>query len=154
MHKPSRKHLRLPGYDYSRNGAYFITICTAGRKPLLSRVVPGDGATVPATIALTNIGQIAERHALRIPGLQNYVIMPNHIHLLLLLDDASNPDRRDISSLIRSFKTLVTKSVGKPLWQTSFHDHIIRDEQDYLNCWNYIDLNPDKWALDRYYEEI
>ena len=150
MSRPVRKHPRLSGFDYAKNGAYFITICTAERKQILSRVIPGDGVTASAATELTDIGQVAERHVLRIPGLQAYVIMPNHIHLLLLLDDTANPGRRSVSNLIRSFKTMVTKAVGIPIWQTSFHDHIIRSEQDYLNCWNYIATNPDKWALDRY----
>ena len=50
-------------------------------------------------------------------------------------------------------KEAVTKSVGFPIWQKSYHDHIIRDEADYRRIWEYIDNNPAKWREDCYYEE-
>ena len=72
--------------------------------------------------------------------------MPNHIHMII-----HKTDGKPIASDIRSFKVLVTKSIGKSIWQRSFYDHIIRNEADYLIKWKYIDENPAKWADDDYY---
>ena len=59
---------------------------------------------------------------------------------------------QSISSIIKSFKTLVTKEIGKPIFQRSFYDHIIRGEGDFREIWEYIDGNPQKWREDRFYE--
>lgn len=91
MDHPERKKNRLESYDYSQNGAYFITICTDKRKCLLSNIV---GATLgrPASAQLTQWGRCVENAILRIPQcysdvrLEKYVIMPNHIYLLLMID--------------------------------------------------------------------
>ena len=81
-----RKPNRLPDYDYSTPGAYFITICTEGRKLLLSHIV-GGGALDAPNVLLTEAGQITQRHIIsgnRISGVtvEKYVIMPNHIDYL------------------------------------------------------------------------
>jgi len=65
---------------------------------------------------------------------------------------ASSPTK-NVSSIVRSIKTLTTKEIGKPIFQRFFHDHIIRGEDDYLKIWNYIDTNPQKWAEDCFYTE-
>ena len=85
----------------------------------------------------------------------NFVIMPNHVHLLLSLHPEETGGRRNaaptISSVVNQFKGCVTKAVGSPCWQKSFHDRIVRDEREYLKIWEYIDANPGKWTEDRYY---
>ncbi|MBQ7799940.1 MAG: hypothetical protein IJ370_05555, partial [Oscillospiraceae bacterium] len=58
---------------------------------------------------------------------------------------------KSIPQLVKSFKTLITKEIGKSIFQRSFHDHVIRDERDYLKIWNYIDTNPAKWNVDCFY---
>ena len=81
--------------------------------------------------------------------------MPNHIHLLLRIgadNGAPESTRPTISQVIGAFKRLTNKETGQKLWQSSFHDHIIRDENDYLTRWQYIDENPAKWAEDQYYK--
>ena len=94
MDYPNRKPLRLKHYDYSSPGAYFITICTAGKRCLLSHITVGDGLARPA-VKLTNIGGIVERQIEAIPlrfptvTVDKYVIMPNHIHLLISLEGDS-----------------------------------------------------------------
>ncbi|MBE6741187.1 MAG: hypothetical protein E7570_02695 [Ruminococcaceae bacterium] len=105
---------------------------------------------------LTDYGKIAEKHLLLIPGIKHYVIMPNHIHLIIVKDNdgkirASCPTT--VSSDIRSFKTVVTKEIGRSIWQARFHDHIIRDDYDYMLHVQYIDENPKKWLMgkDEYY---
>lgn len=59
---------------------------------------------------------------------------------------ASTPTSQSVSQLVKSFKILVTKQAGFSIWQRSFYDHIIRDECDYLEIWQYIDENPIKWG--------
>ena len=83
-----------------------------------------------------------------IPGITNYVIMPNHIHLIVEKENILNSV---LSNDIRSFKTLVTKEVGFQIWQSSFYDHIIRDDYDYNVHLQYINDNPIKWYEDKYY---
>ena len=63
---------------------------------------------------------------------------------------ASAPTQ-SVSDRIRSFKTLVSKQIGVSIWQRSFYDHVIRNKEDYLHIWKYIDDNPAKWAEDKYY---
>ena len=88
----------------------------------------------------------------------NYVIMPNHVHLLLSIHSERAGGRRNaaptISSVVNQFKGSVSKAIGFSCWQKSFHDHIVRDEREYLQIWAYIDANPGKWEEDRYYISI
>lgn len=147
MSRPQRKHPRLPEYDYAQQGAYFLTICTKDRACLLSRILLPKSEADGAAVSLTEIGEIVLQYLQKLPGLDSYVIMPNHIHLIVFRDE----DDRSISADIRSFKTLVTKQVGRSIWQTSFHDHILRDPNDYLLHREYMDKNPAKWLKDPYY---
>ena len=150
--KFSRKPNRLNGYDYSSQGAYFITICTLDRKCTLSHIVGGDALIAPQT-NLTHCGEIARKYIESMPGIDKYVIMPNHIHLLIAIDGPMKASAPTISvpNLIRSFKVLVSKEIGQSIWQRSYHDHITRDEEDYLNHLQYIENNPAKWSEDKYY---
>ena len=150
--KFNRKPNRLKNYDYSSQGAYFITICTLDRKCILSRIVGGDALIAPQT-NLTHFGEIAREYIESMPGIDKYVIMPNHIHLLIAIDGPMKASAPTISvpNLIRSFKVLVSKEIGQSIWQRSYHDHIIRDEEDYLNHLQYIENNPAKWSKDKYY---
>ena len=102
---------------------------------------------------LTEIGRLTDAAIQRLPvvfdgvTILNRVVMPNHLHLLIELHDATIP----LSSVINYFKGYVTRRIGSRLWQKSFYDHIIRDETDYRRIWEYIDNNPGKWFEDRYY---
>jgi putative transposase len=156
-----RKHPRLKDYDYSQNGCYFVTICTKERARILGEVV-GRDAHIPPYIALSSIGECVEKYIGSIPTanlqvqVDNYVIMPNHIHLLISIQDSENgggmwASRPTIQTIVRSLKILVSKKAGFNIWQTSYYDHIIRNETDYLAHWQYIDDNPAKWAEDEYY---
>ena len=150
--KFNRKPNRLKNYDYSSQGAYFITICTLDRKCTLSHIVGGDALIAPQT-NLTHCGEIARKYIESMPWIDKYVIMPNHIHLLIAIDGPMKASAPTISvpNLIRSFKVLVSKEIGQSIWQRSYHDHIIRDEEDYLNHLQYIENNPAKWSKDKYY---
>lgn len=158
---PKRKHPRLDHYDYSTAGAYFITICTQNRRCLLGRIV-GRGLA-PAEIQYTAYGQIAQAQLLlleqRYPSLKidQYVIMPNHIHAILLLEETAGDSRcptiTDIVCAYKSFTTRQCKKV-KPidkLFQVSFYEHVIRGREDYNEIAEYIINNPKKWELDKLY---
>ena len=144
QHFAQRKWPRLKNYDYSSGGFYFITICTKNRKRFLSRIEANPGET--ARLLLSEYGRVVESYLVSFPGIEKYVIMPNHIHLIV-----HKTNGKSICDDVRSFKGLVTKKIGKSIWQDSFYDHVIRDEADYLIKWNYIEENPEKWAEDEYY---
>jgi REP element-mobilizing transposase RayT len=148
---PKRKPTRLKQFDYSQNGYYFITICTHKKQKILCDIVGDDAHIVPS-----QCGIIVEKYISNIPGIDKYIIMPNHIHLIIQNYNgtmwASSPTQ-SISQKIKSFKTLVTKEIGHNIFQRSFHDHIIRGEKDYLKIWNYIDTNPQKWQQDCFFTE-
>ncbi len=147
MKRMDRKKLRLSGFDYSTNGAYFVTLCTINRKCILSSIRKSGNYSYPE-VKLTDIGLIVKKYMNNIPGITNYVIMPNHIHLIVEKENILNSV---LSNDIRSFKTLVTKEVGFQIWQSSFYDHIIRDDYDYNVHLQYINDNPIKWCEDKYY---
>lgn len=157
---PKRKHPRLKHYDYARTGAYFITFCTKDRRCVLSSV--GRGALAPPQVALTPYGEIVDELIQKIPlvysgtFLEHYVIMPNHVHLLLRLDmddGGAGAPRPTVSAVVGGIKSLSTRKIGTTIWQASFYDHVIRDDNDFLRVWTYIDANPAKWAEDCYYTE-
>jgi putative transposase len=152
---PKRKPNRLKNYDYSRNGAYFVTVCVKDRHELLGKIVGCDAHIAPH-IELSEYGMVVEKYIHGITGMVHYVIMPNHIHMIIEIHRengsmwASTPTQ-SVSQLIKSFKILVTKQIGFSLWQRSFHDHIIRNEQEYEKIWEYIATNPLKWEEDCFY---
>lgn len=162
---PKRKPNRLPDFDYSTNGAYFITVCVENRENLLSRVVGGDALDAPQC-HLTTIGEIVRKSILWGNGhgavtVDKFVIMPNHIHLILMVDRfatngpprASAPTHAAIPQFISTWKRLCSKALGRNIFQRSYHDHIIRGETDYLKIWQYIDTNPAKWQEDCFYND-
>lgn len=121
----------------------------------MSTVVGADAYIGPHT-ALTGYGKIVERYIQTIPGIDKYVIMPNHVHLIVLIEQENGPmwasaPTQSLPNHIRSFKTLTSKAAGISLWQRSYYDHVIRNEREYLQIWQYIDDNPAQWAEDEYY---
>lgn len=160
MELPKRKNIRLKEYDYSQNGAYFVTICSKDREQLFWRV----GATFgrPQDEYLSNIGKLVDDEIKKIStiyenvSIENYVIMPNHVHMIILIaNDGGRPeDAPTVSQIVQQFKGSISKQAGRSLWQKSFYVHIVRNEQDYQEIWNYIDSNPLRWAEDKYYIDI
>ena len=151
MELPQRKINRIPEYNYNQNGAYFITICTQDRKPILSQIV-GDGSPVPKTaglIAEKTIMQITEKYPS--VSVEKHVIMPDHIHILLRIDNGTGNPSPTLGNIIGWYKYQVTKEVnrqnytaGEKLFQRSYYDHVIRNQQDYNAVWEYIEQNPRK----------
>lgn len=139
-----------------------MTFCTANREQVLSRICVGRGALTPPCVELSAIGRMVEKHILRANELygnaavDSYVIMPNHVHLILALTPSAGggvraPRPTFLSDVIRSIKAMVTKEIGYSVWQTSYYDHVIRNEDDYLRIRQYISDNPAHWAEDEYY---
>ena len=158
-----RKHPRLKQYDYSIPGAYFITICINERKNLLGTVGRGLAPAEEITVRLSKYGEIIREELLKIKqkyenvDIKHYVIMPDHIHLILELvrNSAGASPRPTVMDIICAFKSVVTAKVrangfiGK-FFQTSFYDHIIRNKQDYDETVKYIYENPAR----KYYEKM
>ncbi len=163
MDLPKRKHPRLKNYDYGQNGCYFVTVCSKNRSPVFGHIV-GRDALIPPQMVLSDAGKLAERYINNISlvyesiSLDKYVIMPNHIHMLLSFDDMTASEnggmrasRPTLTSVIRSIKTMVTRDIGHSIWQASFYEHIIRNSESYDSVCKYIDDNPRKWTEDKYY---
>ena len=146
----SRKSPRIPNYDYSNQNYYFITICTHNRKCIFGN--PNH---------LNDLGKIVKRHIDNISSfyygvlIDKYVVMPNHIHMIICVSGDGNPD---VSQIVGQFKIGVTKEIRQnnpnmEIWQRSYHDHIIRNQKSYENIWLYIDGNPQCWDKDCFYIE-
>lgn len=167
-----RKSLRLPAYDYSQNGVYFITICTEGKKHIFGRVVGGGVLDAPH-VCLSDRGNIAEQTLLEMNdfygdiSIDKYVVMPNHVHLLLQAHacEAAGHVGPALQDVVRWYKTMTTNAFirvvkagemppfDKTVWQASFYDEVIRGQDHYLRAWQYIDDNPAHWAEDEYYSD-
>ncbi|MDA9128979.1 transposase [Candidatus Gracilibacteria bacterium] len=147
----TRKKLRLKGFDYGSKGYYFITICTKGRIHYFGDVVEGN-------VILNDYGEAAEEcwgniveHYEGIE-LDEFIIMPNHIHGIIIV--GNEYFRSDISNVIKGFKIGVTKEIRQNhkdyefAWQKSFHDVIIRNQDQLDKSREYIRMNPMKWEED------
>lgn len=173
--RPNRRSIRLQGYDYSRAGAYFITICTQDRACLFGEVVDGK-------MRLNECGNIVRHEWFRSAEIRHeivlfpdeFVVMPNHIHGIVRIvqsHDADHrrgdrpvaptkpphgPEKHSVASLVAGFKSAVTKRInalrgtpGLPVWQRNYYEHIIRDEESLNRIRQYILDNPARWAFDR-----
>lgn len=151
MELPERKKNRLENYNYSENGAYFITICVKDRKKILSDIVGADTIR-PCEIILSKFGKIVDEAINNIPNIykniavKKHIIMPDHIHLILFINQGNG---RIVSAptVIAGMKRYVSKKCGFSIWQKGFYDHIIRNQEDYNEIWEYIENNPKKWLL-------
>jgi REP-associated tyrosine transposase len=169
MEYKKRKNTRKRSYDYSSVGYYFITSCTHNHQCIFANFV-GEGFPLPhvydkASLKLTDQGEIIKENITNLQQkystiqIDNYVIMPNHIHMILIItydNGRENPSpTTTVGQIMGYFKYQTTKQINgiikreiKKVWQRSYHDHIIRNEKDYQRIWQY---NPQKWELDRYY---
>lgn len=162
---PNRKNPRLKCYDYSKPGAYFVTICTHNKKKSLSNIVgaihesPSLQLTVKGEIVDDIIKSFPESFGVRI---DRYIIMPNHIHLIMIISDSDvlraireSPlhHRSALSKAVGYIKMNASKKIHKQfgittVWQRSFYDHIIRDKDDYEKIAKYMYNNPKRWQFD------
>jgi len=176
--KRNRKSLRLQNYNYSHPGYYFVTICTKKMVHCLGYVQNGE-------MHLSEIGEIIKNEWVRTGTirtnveLDQWVIMPNHIHGIIIINNDNNivgthcsaslhvldyyknhfgPQRNNLSSIIRGFKSATTNQIHQLgysnfRWQPRFHDHIIRNIQSLDHIRSYIMNNPEKWYMDEYNTE-
>ena len=152
---PIRKPIRVENHDYSTPGAYFITVCTANRERIFWNSVGAD-IIRPENVPLSAVGRIAEQGILQMAEhyknvvVDQYCIMPDHVHLILRIEsdiDGRMVSAPTVSTVVGSMKRWVSRQIGRPIWQKSFYDHGIRNQQDYDEIWEYIENNPLKYAL-------
>jgi REP element-mobilizing transposase RayT len=162
-----RRSVRLRGYDYTQASGYFVTICTYQRECLFGEIVDRE-------MRVNDLGRIAERVWLHTADvrpnimLDAFVVMPNHIHGIIALTARvtateshtdcvrrSGPLRGSLGAIMGQFKSIVTKTInrlrGGPemlVWQRSYFEHIIRNENDLRRIRDYIENNPARWAED------
>lgn len=163
-----RHSIRLQGYDYTQEGAYYVTIVTWQRDFLFGEIVDGE-------MILNERGNIADECWREIPGhfphveLGAYVVMPNHVHGIIVIggrgaiyraptDDTNiekfgKPVKGSLPTIIRTYKAAVTRLIGRELnetsiWQRNYYEHIIRNEKDLQNKTDYIEANPSLWDED------
>ncbi len=164
MEMPKRKSIRLKDYDYSQNGAYFVTICTHNRECLFGDIVGADSISARTcdSISARMIDEIfvktinEHKHVF----CTKYVIMPNHFHAIIVIERADIESAPTLPQIVQSFKRYSTieyiKMVkrgalppfDKHIWQRGYYEHIIRNEKCYNDIWNYIDNNPLLWKQD------
>lgn len=157
-----RKSPRLPGYDYAQSGAYFVTICTQLRQHHFGDIQNQAMIFSPmGSIVQAEIAQIPQRW--QQVDLDGFVVMPNHVHAIIVLIHPSGMDTQKpptLGRIVGNFKAGVTRlavaqgllDAGDPLWQERYHDHIIRDERRYHIIRQYIQENPARWEEDRFFK--
>jgi len=162
MELKKRKPNRLKDHDYSSPGSYFITVCTYGRERILSEVVrSGEGSGY--TVALTGYGELVRSAIESIPGVyacatvDSYVIMPNHVHLLITLHACGSGRPvvapTGIDRILQQTKGYVSKAAGRRMWQKSFFDHVVRNAEDYASSKEFIKASPAMWIRNSHYFE-
>ena len=154
-----RRSIRLPGYDYSQPGAYFVTICTYQRECTF-------GTVQDHTVVLSQLGEIVEQCWRALSGhfrfieLDTFAIMPNHVHGIVAINDygqanssgSSGTRPRSLGSIIQNFKSISTRKMKHAfqngvatIWQRSYYERVIRDQTELNNVRRYIETNPDRW---------
>ena len=159
--RPKRKPTRLPKFDYSSPGVYFLTLCTKERQCILGRVLDRPTEADLPVLRLSPLGQLVSRQIQAMNDLyesvsvDHFVVMPNHVHLLLVVlneGKASSAANATVPRFISTLKRFSNQQAGMDLWQRSYHDHVVRSERDYLRIWQYIDSNTEKWKTDCFYQ--
>jgi len=173
--KHHRRSIRLPGYDYSRSGAYFVTICAQDRACLFGDIADGVMRLNDAGRVVADSWQWLESQYDYVE-LDEWMVMPNHIHgIIVITDDNDNggcrggsrtaptgdarnatPKRKPIGRLIGAFKTVSTKRInelrgtpGISVWQRNYYEHIIRNNDELNRIRDYIANNPKQWEIDQ-----
>jgi putative transposase len=166
-----RRSIRLKGYDYSQNGAYFVTICTQDRRCLFGDIVQGVFVPNPAGKMIRQVWDEAPDHYPIQHG--EFVVMPNHIHAIVILSNTiqntdenigqpqGNNPTMTLGDVVHRYKTMTTHryTIGvktddwpaffKRLWQRNYYEHIIRNDDEYHTISDYIINNPKKWDDDK-----
>jgi putative transposase len=156
---PHHRSLRLPGYDYSQDGAYFVTVCTNHRISLFGSIHAGLFTHNEAGTEMEHLWQTLPARFPQVE-LDGFVIMPNHIHGILFFQ-SSQSGSASLSRVVGAFKSLSTLAYGRGvrqqgwppfdgrLWQASFYEHVIRSEEALQRIRSYVQENPAQWEHDR-----
>jgi REP element-mobilizing transposase RayT len=145
---------RLKGYDYSQAGAYYITIVSKNRKCYFGKIENGEMLLNDFGKNVTNFWNAIPDHFSYVI-IDEYVVMPNHVHGIIFLDDFDNTliKRQPIGVIINQFKRICTIKIRESDinfgWQSRFHDHIIRNEEELNRIRQYIIDNPKNWKGDK-----
>ena len=169
--RKARHSIRFPGFDYSSPGNYFVTICADQRRCHFGRIEKDEAV-------LTGLGEAARKCWIEIPEhfpnveIDSYVVMPNHLHGILVInpkfpaaarqtksaltaESFGKPVSGSIPTIIRSFKAAVTKRAHESgllftgvVWQRGYFEHVLRDSREFVNAKDYIIKNPLGWAFD------
>ena len=160
-----RCSIRLQGYDYSKDGLYFLTLCSQKQLFLFCEIID-------SFVRLSEIGEIINTCWNSIPThypdviLHEFVVMPNHIHGIIEITKPivrvenfqplqshryQHVTSRSIASIVRGFKIGTTKQIGYSVWQRNYYDHVIRNDAEYRRIAQYIENNPANWGKDRFY---
>jgi len=172
----NRQSIRLHGYDYSRKGAYFITICAKNRQCLFGKITNDK-------MVLNKYGKIVQDEWMESSRIRKeikldyFIVMPNHIHGIIFITNQNpssrstetndvgatgrsplprGPKPKSLGSFVAGFKSIITKRInefrkipGSSVWQRNYYDHIIRNENELHQTREYIVNNPAKWEYDR-----
>ena len=162
--KKNRRSIRLQGYNYSRPGAYFVTICTRNRECIFGDIVNAD-------MVLNEYGIIVRDEWIKSAEIRDeceldeFVVMPNHFHGIMWIRAHCRGDRpvaptgprpHSLGSLMAGFKPAATKRINKlrrtpgaKLWQRNYYERIIRNDDELHRIREYIINNPAQWDMDR-----
>ncbi len=169
---PNRKSIRLPEYDYSQPGAYFVTICVRGKEPLLGKIMNGE-------VRLTKLGQIADEGIRQLPSrfpsieILIFCVMPNHVHFIIAntnmgrggvtppsasQGEGTSPLPKDtLGKIVGFYKYQTTKQInqarntpGIRFWQRNYYERVIRNDRELQATYDYIIANPPNWEQDEY----
>lgn len=163
-----RKSVRLPQFDYSNNGAYFVTVCSKNRQRLFGRIE--ESVVRPSSLGIL-VAHLLKSIPNHFPNfhLDEFIVMPNHLHAILavqrgtacrtpMYEEFGKPVPGSIATVVRSFKSEVTRrwrskggQKSAVIWQRGYYLHVIRDQDELNRVRRYIRLNPLKWELDQYY---
>jgi REP element-mobilizing transposase RayT len=160
------RSVRIQGYDYSQSGAYFVTICTWQKNLIFGEITKG-------IIHLSKLGEIARQELERLPHkfsviqMDTFVVMPNHIHMLITIsgNDAAiqtanseafrHPLAGSIPTIVRTYKASVTRRVVllrdipvSEVWQRNYYEHVVRNAKEHERIYAYIVANPVQWDSD------
>ncbi len=163
--------MRLRGYDYSTPGAYFVTICSWQRKCMFGEVVDDEVRPNEIGQAIAETWARLSQHYSSVE-LDEFIVMPNHIHGVILLKEpasdvagdraglkpAPTPNQRrrhGLPEVVRGFKTFSARRInslrgnpGAPVWQRNYYEHVVRNEEELNRIRQYVRDNPVKWSDD------
>ena len=162
LNYPRRKNIRLKIYNYKQNGAYFITICNQNRVSLWGEIIDD-------VMVLNEAGLMIEKWLFKMDdkfenfSIDGMVIMPNHLHFILIIDEVEKKNDISVSQVVQWFKAMTTNEYIKEvrrgvfppfykrIWQRNYYENIIRNETSFNEIQKYIEENPRKWKEDVLY---